>query len=102
MSCICEQFDSASLTLRLPHFDFRVHSFLFEDIDFLVSDVHKIMSSLKKNPSLDPDGIHPKLSIECADNLDRPLYYLFRDSLDSGTIPDIWKVAYVTPIDLFI
>ena len=81
----------------VPQFDFRVQNVL-EDIEFSISDVHKIISGLKESSSPGPDGIHPKLLIECADNLAKPLYYLFRDSLDSGSIPDIWKLAYVTPI----
>ena len=82
----------------VPNFDFRIHGAILEDIDFSVSDVHKVICGLKESSSPGPDEIHPKFLIECVDYLDRPLYYLFRDSLDSGTIPNIWKVAHVTPI----
>ena len=82
----------------VPQLDSRLHGVLLDDIKFSVSDVQKIIGGLKDNSSPGPDGIHPKFLIECAGNLARPLYYLFRDSLDSGIIPDIWKVANVTPI----
>ena len=82
----------------VPQLAPRVQGVLLDDIEFSVSDVRKILDGLKDNSSPGPDGIHPKFLKECASNLDRPLYYLFRDSLDSGIIPDIWKVAYVTPI----
>ena len=76
----------------------RVNGVLLDDIVFSVEDVYKIISRLKESSSPGPDGIHPKFLIECVDNLAKPLFYLFRDSLDSGTIPEIWKITHVTPI----
>ncbi|CAL4249629.1 unnamed protein product [Meganyctiphanes norvegica] len=78
-------------------------NFLFDGIplcnfEFDVPEVHKILSNLKESSAPGPDDIHPKVLKECADNLALPLYLLFRDSLDTSIIPDLWKTAYVTPI----
>ena len=48
--------------------------------------------------ALGPDNLHPKVLIECADVLAKPLYEICRESLDSGNLPEIWKLAHVTPI----
>ena len=82
----------------VPNIVCRSRGAFLEDFDFTVDDVYKLILSLKENSSPGPDGVHPKYLIECADNLARPLFYLFRDSLDSGVVPEIWKLAHVTPI----
>ena len=69
-----------------------------EDFDFTVSDVFYILSHLKESSAPGPDGIHPKVLVECATNLSIPIFTIIRRSLDSGCLPDDWKLANVTPI----
>ena len=45
-----------------------------------------------------PDSIHPLLLKELAHELAPIVYLLFRRSLDTGIVPDDWKLAHVTPI----
>ena len=42
--------------------------------------------------------MHPKVLKECSEELSTPLYIVFRKSLDSGTLPEDWKMVRVTPI----
>ncbi|RMC12125.1 hypothetical protein DUI87_11260 [Hirundo rustica rustica] len=52
-------------------------------------DVHKSMA---------PDGIHPRVMTELADELAKPLSIIYQQSWLTGEIPDDWKLANVTPI----
>ena len=69
-----------------------------QDIDFNVVDVYEILKKLKVESAPGPDGVHPKYLVETAENLANPLYKLYRNSLDTGIIPEDWRIAYVTPI----
>ena len=82
----------------LPHLDYEFNGIPLDDITFNETEVKEILLHIKENSSPGPDGIHPNILKECADHLSHPLYCLFRDSLNTGIIPDIWKTANVTPI----
>ena len=58
----------------------------------------KKLSQLDINKSAGPDGIHPRVLKECANELAAPLADLFQASIDSGYVPDDWKFAIVSPI----
>ena len=60
--------------------------------------VEKKMLKLKEDKAMGPDNIHPKLLVECAKELSYPIYRLFVFSLNSGTLPQDWKNARVSPI----
>ena len=45
-----------------------------------------------------PDGIHPKLLIECKDELCYPLTKIFQISLENTELPRQWKISDVVPI----
>ena len=45
-----------------------------------------------------PDGFPAVLLKMCKNELAEPLELIFRESLDSGTIPEIWKEAFIFPI----
>ncbi|RMC06925.1 hypothetical protein DUI87_16376 [Hirundo rustica rustica] len=53
------------------------------------SDTHK---------SMGPDGIHPRVMRELADELAKPLSIIYQQSWLTGEVPDDWKLANVTPI----
>ncbi|RMC06903.1 hypothetical protein DUI87_16353 [Hirundo rustica rustica] len=53
------------------------------------SDTHK---------SMGPDGIHPRMMRELADELAKPLSIIYQQSWFTGKVPDDWKLANVTPI----
>ncbi|KAJ7423671.1 RNA-directed DNA polymerase from mobile element jockey-like protein [Willisornis vidua] len=45
-----------------------------------------------------PDGIHPRVMRELAEELAKPLSIIFQQSWLSGEVPGDWKLANVTPI----
>ena len=54
--------------------------------------------NLKQSKSQGPDGLHPKVIKECAEELAEPLTKIFETSLREGTLPVAWKSANVTAI----
>ncbi|RMC14276.1 hypothetical protein DUI87_09367 [Hirundo rustica rustica] len=46
-----------------------------------------------------PDGIHPRVMRELADELAKPLSIIYQQSWLIGEVPDDWKLANVTPIN---
>ena len=60
--------------------------------------VKNLLASLKPNKAAGPDQISPRVLKELANELYRPLSVFFQNSIDSGTVPEQWKQAIVTPI----
>ena len=42
-----------------------------------------------------PDGIHPKALKELAEILARPLTIIFDISIQTGIVPDLWKIGHI-------
>ncbi|KFW74294.1 hypothetical protein N305_10244, partial [Manacus vitellinus] len=61
----------------------------------IVSD---LLSHLDPHKSMGPDGIHPRVMRELAEELAKPLSIIFQQSWLSGTVPDDWRLVNVTPI----
>ena len=68
-----------------------------EDLTFCEEDVRKLL--LELNPSKCPgvDRLHPKMLKECP-ALAKPLNLIFRQSLDTSTLPSDWKSSIISPI----
>ncbi|GAB0209549.1 mitochondrial enolase superfamily member 1 [Grus japonensis] len=49
-------------------------------------------------PGQGPDGIHPKVLRELAEELAKPLSIIYQQSWLTGEVPDDWRLANVTPI----
>ena len=60
--------------------------------------VKKLLSSLKSNKAAGPDQISPSVQKELANELYQPLSVFFQNSVDSGSVPEQWKEAIMTPI----
>lgn len=58
---------------------------------------HKL-DNLKTDAAPGPDGLHPKLLQLASAALAGPLSNLYRESLEQGILPSIWKSATVVPI----
>ena len=69
-----------------------------ENINITEDMVRKKLSNLKTSCAPGPDGIHPRVLKEAAVQLALPLSILFQKSIDSGVLPDDWKVGTVVPI----
>ena len=71
---------------------------VLSSISITESDVRKCIDKLKVNKSPGPDTISPRVLKEAKCELIKPLTLLFNKSLQSGSMPDDWKLANVTPI----
>ncbi|KFV67069.1 RNA-directed DNA polymerase from mobile element jockey, partial [Dryobates pubescens] len=56
------------------------------------------LSHLDTHKSMGPDGIHPRVLRELADELAKPLSIIFLQSWLTGEVPGDWKLANVVPI----
>ena len=69
-------------------------------IDVYISEecVKDGIGRLRKFAAPGPDNITNRILIELCDEVAKPLALLFRKSLDSGKIPDDWRLSNVSPI----
>ena len=58
---------------------------------------HKLLA-LNGNKAPCPDALHPYVLKSCATSLTKPIFLLGKQSLTSGSLPDLWKRAHITPI----
>ncbi|NXG02903.1 RTXE polymerase, partial [Sakesphorus luctuosus] len=65
---------------------------------FQETTVTDLLSQLDPHKSMGPDGIHPRVMRELAEELTKPLSIIFQQSWLSGEVPDDWKLANVTLI----
>ena len=81
----------------LPPFEDRTN----EKLSHLLvteSQMVKALQSLKVDKSPGPDGLHPRVLKEVANEIAHPLTVLFNSSISHGKIPKAWKIAEVKPI----
>ena len=71
---------------------------VLRSISITESDVSKCIDKLKVNKSPGPDSISPRVLKEAKCEFIKPLTLIFNESLQSGSMPDDWKLANVTPI----
>jgi len=70
----------------------------FTDVTFTYDDVFKVIVNLKSKYSTGPDGFSSIFLKNLAPSISFPLMLIFDQSFQSGTIPDIWKTATITPV----
>ena len=68
------------------------------DINITESGVLKLLKSLKARKAPGPDQISPCVLKEMANVIAPILTTIFRKSYDSGTVPEDWKTANITPV----
>jgi len=68
------------------------------DFEFKEEDIKDAIDDLDENSSAGPDGIPAIFLKKTKEVISKPLTIILRRSLDEGRIPDIFKLAYVTPI----
>jgi len=67
-------------------------------IPFEVSEVDEVLMKLNVKKSFGPDGISAKVLKNCHASVAPILCHLFNLSLESGTIPSIWKTSNIVPL----
>ena len=60
--------------------------------------VHKLLSNLKVNKATGPDGIPGNILKMCANELAEVLRILFQCSLNTGIVPEDWRLANIVPL----
>ncbi|GAB0204034.1 mitochondrial enolase superfamily member 1 [Grus japonensis] len=60
--------------------------------------VNDLLCHLDTHKSMGPDGIHPRVLRELAEELAKPLSIIYQQSWLTGEVPDDWRLANVTPI----
>ncbi|KAF1512578.1 hypothetical protein FQV20_0000633, partial [Eudyptula albosignata] len=60
--------------------------------------VNVLLRHLDAHKSMGPDGIHPRVLRELAEELAKPLSIIYQQSWLTGEVPDDWRLANVTPI----
>ncbi len=83
---------------NIPDFEQRLSSVGLTSLHIEQDTVLKKLKALKTDKSPGPDGFHPRVLKEAAENLAEPLTIIFRKSVEEGKLPQIWKDANVTPI----
>ena len=68
------------------------------DIQFSEADIKEACGQLKGTSAPGPDGVPALLMKSCKNELARPLYILWRSSLDTGTIPSELLLVLICPI----
>lgn len=63
-----------------------------------LDDVQLALNPLKNCNSNGPDGVSARLLFNCQDSIVYPIFLLFRQSLDEGIFPAVWKTSSVTPV----
>ena len=54
-----------------------------------------MLLNVNPNKSPGPDGIHPKALKELAEILAKPLTIIFSTSIQTGIVPDLWKIGNI-------
>ncbi|TRZ09972.1 hypothetical protein HGM15179_017134, partial [Zosterops borbonicus] len=60
--------------------------------------VREQLRCLDAHKSMGPEGIHPRVMRQLADELAKPLSIIYNQSWLTGEVPEDWKLANVTPI----
>lgn len=86
-----ESNSTTNITISLPNVD-------MENISIIEDDIKKRLDLLNVNKSPGPDALHPRILKEISTEISVPLKIIFDNSIRSGSLPDEWKLANVTPI----
>ena len=84
-------------SFSLPDNDIPEDEYL-KSIVITVEDVYDLLKNINPNKSAGDDKIHPRVLKECAEELALPLQIIYQTSLSTGTVPNSWKTATVTPL----
>ena len=78
---------------NIPH---ATHS--LTDIQFTTNDIEMAIDKLKSYAAPGPDNIPAILLKRCKKSISKPIYILWKKSLESGKVPQVLKHGLITPI----
>ena len=85
-------------TDNIPEAEKKDVGYFLSEVSFSKETVLKKLKNLNPSKSPGPDGLHPCVLKELADQLAEPLAILYEKSLSEGKLPSVWKDANVTPL----
>jgi hypothetical protein len=68
------------------------------NIEFSEEDIKKKLLKVRADKAPGDDEIMPRLICQISEEISRPLWIIFRKSMDEGIVPKDWKTANVTPL----
>ncbi len=74
-------------TSNVPHFEPRKCDSVLENVEITIDDVKELLQDLIVNKSQGPDLLHPRLLFEARNEISKPLFLIFRMSLNTGILP---------------
>jgi hypothetical protein len=99
---VLNQFFSSVFTREdidnVPSLGDRYEGEVLSDLKVTEEAVLKKLIKLKSSKSAGPDGLHPRVLKEVANQIKTPLRIIFQMSLDQGVVPQEWKSAHVSAI----
>ena len=72
--------------------------FDIDDIIPSLNDVLEGLMNLDLNKGAGPDNVTNHFLKQIANNIAKPLHYIFVTSLRNGIFPDNWKKSFIVPI----
>ena len=67
-------------------------------LDFTIEDIIEAINEIKPNAACGPDEIPESLLKKCASSIAIPIQLIWRQSLETGLVPDAYKLSYVAPL----
>ncbi|KAK3102286.1 hypothetical protein FSP39_010211 [Pinctada imbricata] len=83
---------------NMPSANSITPSVQFNDNEFNVPEVNKLLATLDTFKSPGPDQVHPKVLYELANVIDQPLCMIFNSSFTTGIVPDGWKSGQISAL----
>ena len=74
------------------------HPFIDDMLNFSEDDIIKAIEEIKPNAASGPDEIPVLLLKSCKVALARPIYILWSQSLEKGSVPSFYKFSHVFPL----
>ena len=83
---------------QLPDLDLEYNGTLLGNIEVEIEDVDNLLKKTNPSKAMGPDNIHPRILKECHSELALPVKLIIEESLRTGMVPSLWKLAKVCPI----
>ena len=63
-----------------------------------MEEVKEQRGNLREDEAPGPDNVHPRVLMEVTEQVSEMFMDIFNSSLESGQVPEDWRVANVTPL----